>query len=165
MPPTRTTSGARLPVRRDRLGCTIKILHITDEFTWESLSALVAHSIDADATVATLDRIVTRRGQHPDFIRCDNEPELTASALRDWCRFTGSGTSCIDPRQPVAEPLGRVLRLPMRDELLAIVQFDTLLEAVCLSPTGKSRQRRSPALSPQHAHSVRVRRSLATRQT
>ena len=93
-------------------GRTIKLLHITDEFTRESLSALVAHSIDADATVVTLDRIVTRRGQHPDFVRCDYGPELTASALRDWCRFTGSGTSYIDTRQPVAEPLGGVLRLP-----------------------------------------------------
>jgi hypothetical protein len=43
-----------------------------------------------------LDRLVTVRGRAPRFIRCDNGPELTANALRDWCRFTGAGTSYIE---------------------------------------------------------------------
>lgn len=81
-------------------GRTIKILHVVDEFTRESLADLVAHSIDADATVATLDKIAAARGSHPEFIRCDNGPELTAHALRDWCRFTGADTSYIDPGSP-----------------------------------------------------------------
>ena len=81
-------------------GRVIKILHVVDEFTRESLSDLVAHSIDADATVACLDRIVARRGTLPEFIRCDNGPELTANALRDWCRCSGAGTSYIDPGSP-----------------------------------------------------------------
>lgn len=110
-------------------GRIIKILHITDEYTRESLSDLVAHSIDADATVATLDRIVARRGGHPDFIRCDNGPELTANALRDWCRFTGAGTSYIEPGSPWQNPWVESFGSRMRDELLAIEQFDTLLEA------------------------------------
>ena len=67
------------------------------------------YSIDADATVAVLDKLVGQRGTHPTFIRCDNGPELTAYALRDWCRFTGAGTSYIDRGVTVAEPLGRVL--------------------------------------------------------
>ncbi len=52
-------------------GRVIKLLHVVDEFTRESLSDLVAHSIDADATVACLDRIVAARGTHPRFVRCD----------------------------------------------------------------------------------------------
>ena len=39
-----------------------------------------------DATDATLDRIVAVRGTAPAYIRCGNGPELTANALRDWCR-------------------------------------------------------------------------------
>ena len=113
-------------------GRVIKILHVVDEFTRESLSDLVAHSIDADATVACLDRIVTRRGVHPDFIRCDNGPELTANALRDWCRFGGAGTSYIDPGSPWQNPWVESYGSRMRDELLAIEQFDTLLEAQVL---------------------------------
>lgn len=48
-------------------GRTLKILHVVDEFTRESLADLVAHSIDADATVNTLDKIAATRG-FPDFI-------------------------------------------------------------------------------------------------
>ena len=113
-------------------GRTIKILHVTDEFTRESLCDLVEYSIDADATVAVLDKLVGIRGTHPTFIRCDNGPELTAHALRDWCRFTGAGTAYIDPGSPWQNPWVESYGSRMRDELLAIESFDTLLEAQVL---------------------------------
>jgi putative transposase len=53
-------------------GRVIKLLHVVDEFTRESLADVVEHSIDADATVAALDRIAGARGAHPEYIRCDN---------------------------------------------------------------------------------------------
>ena len=113
-------------------GGVIKVLHVVDEFTRESLADLVDHSIDADATVACLDKIVDTRGRHPTFIRCDNGPELTANALRDWCRFTGCGTSYIEPGSPWENPWVESYGSRIRDELLAIEQFDTLLEAQIL---------------------------------
>jgi putative transposase len=113
-------------------GRTIKILHVVDEFTRESLADVVAHSIDADATVATLDKIVGWRGRAPEFVRCDNGPELTANALRDWCRFSGAGTSYIDPGSPWQNPWVESYGSRMRDELLALEQFDSLLEAQVL---------------------------------
>lgn len=114
-------------------GRTIKILHVVDEHTRESLADVVAFSIDADATVEVLDGIVTERGGvHPEFIRCDNGPELTANALRDWCRFGGSGTAYIDPGAPWQNPWVESYGSRMRDELLAINTFDTLLEAQVL---------------------------------
>ena len=113
-------------------GRVIKVLHVVDEFTRESLADLVDHSIDADATVACLDKIVGRRGRHPTFIRCDNGPELTANALRDWCRFAGCGTSYIEPGSPWENPWVESYGSRIRDELLAIEQFDTLLEAQVL---------------------------------
>lgn len=112
-------------------GRTLKILHVVDEFTRESLSDLAACSIDADATVAVLDKIAAARG-FPQFIRCDNGPELTANALRDWCRFTGTSTSYIEPGSPWENPWVESYGSRMRDELLAIEQFDTLLEAQVL---------------------------------
>jgi putative transposase len=112
-------------------GRTIKMLHVVDEFTRESLADLVEYSIDADATVACLDKIAGVRG-HPEFIRCDNGPELTANALRDWCRFGGCGTSYIEPGSPWENPWVESYASRMRDELLAIEQFDTLLEAQVL---------------------------------
>jgi putative transposase len=113
-------------------GRAIKILHVVDEFTRESLADLVEHSIDADATVACLDKIIGQRGRTPGFIRCDNGPELTANALRDWCRFTGCGTSYIEPGSPWENPWVESYGSRIRDELLAIEQFDTLLEAQVL---------------------------------
>jgi putative transposase len=113
-------------------GRIIKLLHVVDEFTRESLADVVEHTIDADATVAALDKIVAARGCHPEFVRCDNGPELTANALRDWCRFTGAGASYIEPGSPWQNPWVESYGARIRDELLAIEQFDTLLEAQVL---------------------------------
>lgn len=113
-------------------GRVIKILHVVDEFTRESLADVVDHSIDADATVAALDKVAGHRGTFPCFIRCDNGPELTAYALKDWCRFGGAGTAYIDPGSPWQNPWVESYGSRMRDELLAIEQFDTLLEAQVL---------------------------------
>jgi putative transposase len=113
-------------------GRTVKILHVVDEFTRESLADVVDHSIDAGATVAALDKVVGLRGTHPAFVRCDNGPELTANALRDWCRFGGTGTSYIEPDSPWENPWVKSYGGRMRDELLAVEQFDSLLEAQVL---------------------------------
>jgi putative transposase len=113
-------------------GRTIKILHVVDEYTRESLADVVAYNIDADATVNALDKIVSARKTTPAFIRCDNGPELTANALRDWCRFSHAGASYIEPGSPWQNPWVESYGSRMRDELLAIEQFDSLLEAQVL---------------------------------
>jgi putative transposase len=77
-----------------------KLLNVVDEHTREALTITVGRRIDADATVSVLDRLVAERGTSPRFIRCDNGPELTANALRDWCRFNQAGTSYIEPGSP-----------------------------------------------------------------
>ncbi len=93
--------GDRLPVHRHPpTAASSRSCDVVDEFTHESLSDLISHSIDSDATVACLEQVVTGRGNHPAFIRCDNGPELTANALRDWCRFGGAGSSYIEPGSP-----------------------------------------------------------------
>ena len=139
-------------------GRNIKILHIVDEFTREPLADLADHSIDADATVACLDKVAVQRRRHPGFVRCDNGPELTANTLRDWCRFAGTGTSYIEPGSPWENPWVESYGSRMRDELLAIEQFDTpargpgshrrLAHRVQLLPT---------PLRPRRAHASRVR--------
>ena len=93
---------------------------------------VAARRITADATAATLDRIVARRGTAPGYIRCDNGPELTANALRDWCRFSGTGSSYIEPGAPWENPYVESFNGRLRDEFLAVEQFDSLLEAQVL---------------------------------
>lgn len=110
-------------------GRILKLLNVVDEHTREALAIVVDRRIDSDATVATLDRILVARGATPEFIRCDNGPEFTANALRDWCRFTGAGTSYIEPGSPWENPWVESFGSRLRDELLSTEQFNTLMEA------------------------------------
>jgi putative transposase len=113
-------------------GRILKLLNGVDEHTREALTITVDRRIDADATVAVLDRLVTERGTTPRCIRCDNGPELTANALRDWCRLTGAGTSYIEPGSPWQNPYVESFGGRLRDELLAVEAFNSLLEAQVL---------------------------------
>jgi putative transposase len=110
-------------------GRRLKLLNVVDEHTREALTIQVNRRIDTDATVTVLDRLVAERGTTPRFIRCDNGPELTANALRDWCRFSGAGTSYIEPGSPWQNPYVESFGGRLRDELLAVEAFNTLLEA------------------------------------
>jgi putative transposase len=112
---------------------TLKILAVTDEFTKEALAIEVDRSIDADHTVRVLDRIVARTGRRPELLRMDNGPELTAYALRDWCRFSRAGTSYIEPGSPWENPFIESFNGKLRDELLDGEIFETLLEAQILA--------------------------------
>jgi putative transposase len=113
-------------------GRILKLLHVVDEFTREALAIECRRRIDADATVAVLDRLVDERGRAPEHVRCDNGPELTANALRDWCRFSGAGTAYIDPGSPWQNPYVESFGSRVRDELLAVEQFSCLAEAQVL---------------------------------
>jgi putative transposase len=121
--------GAGLPVRPDQDGRILKLLNVVDEHTREALTITVDRRIDADATVAALDHLVAERGAAPRCIRCDNGPELTANALRDWCRFNHAGTSYIEPGSPWQNPYVESFGGRLRDELLAVEAFSSLLEA------------------------------------
>ena len=139
---TSTTPAARLRAERPNHvwaldyqfdttvdGRVLKLLHVVDEHTREALAIQVERRIDADHTVRVLDRIVCERGHAPAHLRMDNGPELTANALRDWCRLAGAGTSYIEPGSPWQNPFVESFGSRVRDELLAIEAFDSLLEA------------------------------------
>lgn len=113
-------------------GRPIKILTVTDEHTREALATEAARRIGADETVATLERIVERRGRAPQLIRCDNGPELVAHALRDWCRFAGVQTGYIEPGAPWQNPYIESFNGHLRRELLDLESFNTLYEAQLL---------------------------------
>jgi putative transposase len=110
-------------------GRILKLLNVVDEHTREALAIAVDRRIDADATVKVLDRLVAERGRPPRCLRCDNGPELTANALRDWCRFAGAGTSYIEPGSPWQNPYVESFGGRLGDELLAVEAFTSLLEA------------------------------------
>ncbi|HEY5248575.1 MAG TPA: integrase core domain-containing protein, partial [Dermatophilaceae bacterium] len=74
-------------------------------------------------------RIVAERGSHPEFVRCDNGPEMTSHALRDWCRFSRTGTAFIEPGSPWENPFVESFNSRVRDEFLAVEVFSCLAEA------------------------------------
>jgi putative transposase len=110
-------------------GRTLKLLHVVDEHTREALAIRVARSIDADQTVRVLDQIVRERGVAPELVRMDNGPEMTANAVRDWCRLGGSGRSFIEPGSPWQNPFVESFGSRVRDEVLSVEAFDSVLEA------------------------------------
>jgi len=109
-------------------GRPIKILNVTDEYTREALACVVARNLDADRTVAVLDGLVDRRGA-PEHLRSDNGPELISWMLRDWCRYSGITSSYIEPGAPWQNPYVESFNGHLRDELLNLETFDSLLEA------------------------------------
>ncbi len=110
-------------------GRILKLLHVVDEFTREALAVECRRRIDADTAVAVLDRLVLTRGSSPRFIRCDNGPEFTANALRDWCRFSHAGSAYIEPGSPWQNAYVESFGSRIRDELLAVEIFSCLAEA------------------------------------
>jgi putative transposase len=110
-------------------GRVLKLLNVVDEFTREALAIHVARRIDADQTVNVLERLAAQRGA-PAHVRCDNGPELTAHALRDWCRFRRAGTAFIEPGSPWQNAYVESFNGRLRDELLDVEQFSCLAEAV-----------------------------------
>jgi putative transposase len=109
-------------------GRALKLLNIVDEFTRESLAMLVQRSIDAETVVQELERLCGERGA-PELLRCDNGPEMTAHALRDWCTLSGTGTAFIEPGSPWQNPFVESFHSRVRDELLDVEEFSCLAEA------------------------------------
>ncbi len=87
-----------------------------------------SHARSPHHVVEVLDEAVARRGA-PSFIRCDNGPEFTAAAIRDWCSSMSTGASFIEPGSPWQNPYVESFNGKARDELFARELFDTLLEA------------------------------------
>ena len=109
-------------------GRTLKLLNVIDEYTRESPAILVDRRIDADDVVAVLDRLRLERGV-PQYVRFDNGPEFIAGAVADWCRFNTVDTVFIDPGSPWQNAWIESFNGKLRDELLNLWRFDSLLEA------------------------------------
>ena len=106
----------------------LKLLNIVDEHTREALAMRVGRSCDADEVVAVIEGLVATRGA-PGHLRMDNGPELVAWALRDWCRLAGTATTYIEPGSPWENPFVESFNGRVRDELLNVEEFASLLEA------------------------------------
>jgi transposase InsO family protein len=114
-------------------GRQIRLCNLIDEFTREALATTAARSFTADDTVILLDKVIAETGRRPEHLRMDNGPELTAAAMRDWCRFADVATAFIEPGAPWQNGYNESFNGRFRDEFLSTEQFDTLLEAQVLA--------------------------------
>ena len=106
----------------------LKLANIVDEHTREALVMRVGRCCDAEDLVTELEQLVVTYGP-PSSLRCDNGPELIANTLREWCRFSRIGISYIEPGSPWENPYVESFNGRVRDELLNIEEFGSLLEA------------------------------------
>ena len=107
---------------------TLKVLNITAEYTRHALAIDVERSMTGDDIVTVLERLIMIHGA-PGFVRMDNGTEMTSNAVADWCRFSPTGIVFIDPGSPWQNAYVESFTGRLRDELLAIEVFHTLLEA------------------------------------
>jgi putative transposase len=106
----------------------LKLANIVDECTREALAMRVGRCCTAEDLIVELEALVDVYGA-PSLLRCDNGPELIADALRDWCRMSRIAISYIEPGSPWENPYVESFNGRVRDELLNIEEFGSLLEA------------------------------------
>ena len=112
-------------------GRPLRILAIVDEYTRECLSLDVARRLRSDDVLARLAQLFVERGP-PTYLRSDNGPEFTATAVRDWLHRVGVTTLFIAPGSPWENGYVESFNGKLRDECLNRERFDTLLEAQVL---------------------------------
>jgi putative transposase len=106
----------------------LKLANIVDECTREALTMRVGRCCTAEDLITELEQLVAIYGP-PSSLRCDNGPELIADALREWCQFSRIGISYIEPGSPWENAYVESFNGRVRDELLNIEEFGSLLEA------------------------------------
>ena len=100
--------------------------------TWDGLSSQFSfrehrlHAINASEIWFV---VVTLLRTAQEFTNHEAPPEMTANALCDWCRFSGAERSFIEPGSPWQNPFVESFGSGVRDEVLSIEAFDSVLEA------------------------------------
>jgi putative transposase len=115
----------------------LKLTNIVDECTREALAMRVGRRCTAEDVIVELERLAGEHGP-PRFLRADNGPELIANALRDWCRLSRVAISYIEPGSPWENPYVESFNSRVRDELLNIEEFGSLLEAQVVVETWRN---------------------------
>jgi putative transposase len=118
-------------------GGTLKWLSIVDEYTRECLALKVDRSITSEDVIDTLAELFAMRGV-PKHIRSDNGPEFIATAIGRWTKQLGIETLYIAPGSPWENGYAESFHSRLRDEFLALEEFESLAAARKLTITWKA---------------------------
>jgi putative transposase len=113
-------------------GRALRMLTVVDEYTRECLAICVARRLTAEDVLQQLTALFVARGT-PAYLRSDNGPELTATAVREWLARVGVTTLFIEPGSPWENGYIESFNGKLRDELLNRELFYTLTEAQVLT--------------------------------
>ena len=138
-------------VARTRDRRAFRLLAIIDEHTRECLAIYAARRITSDDVLGILAQLFLERGA-PCYLRSDNGPEFTALVVREWLGRVGVKTLYIEPGSPWENGYIESFNGKLRDELLNLEIFDTVLEAKVLVERWR-----------QHYNAVRPHSSLGYR--
>ena len=112
-------------------GRKFKILNIIDEYTKESLSIDIGRKLDHNDVLHRLTELFIHRGI-PENIRSDNGSEFIAKEVRGLLKRLGVKILFIEPGSPWENGYIESFNGKLRDELLNLEIFDTLLEVKIL---------------------------------
>ena len=114
----------------DRLadGRAVKWLACIDEFTRECLLLEPRRSIKAKDAVEMIKGVFAQRGA-PQHLRSDNGPEFIATALREFLADSNVETLYIEPGSPWQNGFAESFNARVKDELIGVEIFTSLLEA------------------------------------
>ena len=121
---------------RTRDGRPLRILTMIDEYTRECLAIDVSRHSNSIAAIERLSDLFIFRGI-PEYMRSDNGPEFISKAIRTWMKAADVQTLYIEPGSPWENGYIESFNGKLRDELLNLEIFDTLLEAKVLAERWK----------------------------
>ena len=112
-------------------GRKMRLLTLMDEYSRECLSIDVGRKLNSDHVLDRLAELF-RHGRIPTFIRSDNGSEFTCERVRKWLGRLRVKTLFIEPGSPWENGYIESFNGKLRDELLNLEIFDTMLEAKVL---------------------------------
>jgi transposase InsO family protein len=113
-------------------GRPLKWLTVVDEYTRECVALEVRRGMTAKEVGAVFDAAVAERAA-PEHLRSDNGPEFIAAVIRAWLKRAGVTTLYIEPGAPWENGYAESFNSKVRDELLNVEEFASLLEAQVLA--------------------------------
>jgi putative transposase len=113
---------------KTRGGGQLKWLSIVDEHTRECLALKCDRSITSEDVIDTLAELLAMHGV-PEHIRSDKGSEFTAKAIRRWLVQLDVETLYIEPTSPWQNAYAESFHSRLRDEFLAVEEFESLAAA------------------------------------
>jgi putative transposase len=113
---------------RTTAGSVLKCLSIVDEHTRECLALKICRSITSEDVIDTLAELFAMRGV-PKCIRSDNGPEFISGAIQRWLAQLEIEALYIEPGSPWENGYAESFHSRLRDEFLAMEEFESLRAA------------------------------------